>query len=445
MVLREEEHATRGRAHLLFEMLQGQVITDGWKSEHVKESLDLCLACKGCKGDCPVNVDIATYKAEFLSHYYEGKVRPRSQYAFGLIYWWARAASHMPRLVNFLTQTPGLAAVAKAVAGMAPQRSIPRFATRTFKDWFRHRPVHNAGAPRVLLWPDTFNNHFFPETLAAATEVLEDAGFQVVVPAPSLCCGRPLYDFGMLPQAKRQLRQIVRALKSEIEAGVPLVGLEPSCVSVFRDEMVNLFPRDEDVRRLHEQTFVLGDFLARHTPDYRVPELHRRALVHGHCHQNAIMKMDGDTRVMDALGLDYQVLDSGCCGMAGSFGFEQEKYDVSVAAGERVLLPAVRTAPADTLIVANGFSCREQIRQGTTRRAVHLAEVLQLALHQERLDGAAAKKPEAQVAHLRPRSLARPVMSPLAKGAIAGTAVAAGSLLLWLVKRRAQERTATRT
>jgi Fe-S oxidoreductase len=439
IVLREDKHTTRGRAHLLFEMLQGQVITDGWKSDEVKESLDMCLACKGCKGDCPVNVDMATYKAEFLSHYYEGKVRPRSQYAFGLIYWWARLASHMPRLVNFVTQTPGLSSIAKAMAGMAQERQIPRFASRTFTSWFRERAPKNVGAQRVLLWPDTFNNFFYPATLAAALEVLEDAGFQVIVPEQSLCCGRPLYDFGMLPQARRQLQQILRVLEPEIAAGTPLVGLEPSCVTVFRDEMVGLFPADQVAHRLFTQTFLFGDFLATHAPDYTIPELHRKALVHGHCHHKAVIKMDGEEQVLKAMGLDYQLLDDGCCGMAGSFGFEADKYDVSIAAGERVMLPAVRGADEDTLIITDGFSCREQIRECTDRTAVHVAEVLQLALHQQRLNGTATKKPEVQVARLAPKALAEPTTAPVRTALIAGASLAAAGLLVrFLQKRKSQ-------
>src|SRR5581483_6681173 len=281
MVTREEMHATRGRARLLFEMLQGEVIADGWRSEHVKEALDLCLACKGCKGDCPVNVDMATYKAEFLSHYYAGRLRPRSAYAFGLIMYWARLAALRPEVANFLTQTPLLRTVAKAIAGVAPERRIPAFAPRTFQDWFRQRGARNQGKPVVILWPDTFNNHFHPTTAAAAVEVLEAAGWQVQVPSQFLCCGRPFYDFGMLDLAKRHLRQILVALRPQIRAGVPIVGLEPSCVSVFRDEMVNLFPHDHDARRLHQQVFLLSEFLEQKVENYQPPKLARKALVQG--------------------------------------------------------------------------------------------------------------------------------------------------------------------
>jgi FAD/FMN-containing dehydrogenase/Fe-S oxidoreductase len=379
MVTREEMHTTRGRANLLFEMLQGEAITDGWRDEHVKESLDLCLACKGCKGECPVQTDIATYKAEFLSHYYEGRLRPVNAYALGLIHWWARLASRMPSVANFFTQTPLLRDAMKAAADVAPERSVPAFALRTFKQWFRERDPRNLAGPPVILWPDTFNNHFHPETAKAAVEVLEDAGFRVEVPQQALCCGRPLYDFGMLNLAKRQLRQILDALRPYIVEGVPVVGLEPSCVAVFRDEMMNLLPNDENARRLKGQVFALSEFLEKE--NYQPPKLKRKAVVHGHCHHKAIIGMSDEEKVLEKLGLDFEVLDSGCCGMAGSWGYEKgEHYDVSMKAGERVLLPAVRSADKDALILTNGFSCRSQIKEATDRRALHLAQVIQMAL-----------------------------------------------------------------
>jgi hypothetical protein len=193
---REEAHSTRGLARLLFEMLHGDPLDDGWKDAHVKDALDLCLACKGCKSECPVNVDMATYKAEFLSHYYEGRLRPRTAYTMGFIHRWARLASHVPRLVNLVTQSPGLSTFVKAAAGISQRRSLPRFADRTFVDWFRSRtpPSSRVRGQRVLLWPDTFNNHFHPDTAIAATEVLEAAGCHVTLPAAPVCCGRPLYD-----------------------------------------------------------------------------------------------------------------------------------------------------------------------------------------------------------------------------------------------------------
>jgi Fe-S oxidoreductase len=383
MVTREEQHSTRGRARLLFELLRGETIGHrGWRDEHVKKALDLCLACKGCKGDCPVNVDMATYKSEFLSHYYRGRLRPMPAYAMGLIHWWARLASLAPQFANFLTQTPPFSVALKVLGGIAPARTVPRFADETFKAWFRRRPVTNPEGRRVILWPDTFNNHFHPETAKAAVHFLETSGFRVIVPEAALCCGRPLYDWGMLHLAKHLLRRILQTLQAEIRAGTPLVGLEPSCVAVFRDELLNLFPHDEDAKRLAKQTYHLSEFLNREATHVRLPRLERKALLHGHCQHKAIMKLTDEEQLLRKLGLELELPDSGCCGMAGSFGFERDKYDVSVQCGERVLLPAVRNAPKDTLIIADGFSCREQIKQLTDRRALHLAQVLQMASEQ---------------------------------------------------------------
>lgn len=370
---REEEHSTRGRARLLFEMLQGGVIRDGWRSAEVRESLDLCLACKGCRAECPAGVDLATYKAEFLHHHYQGRLRPRSAYALGLAPWWARLASAAPGLANSIARSPVLGGVLKRVGGIAPQRTLPAFAHRTFRDWFEKRPQTTAG-DRVLLWPDTFTNYFEPEIGRAAVEVLEAAGLRVTIPRRALCCGRPLYDFGMLDLARRQLRQILDSLAPEIAAGVPLVGLEPSCVAVFRDELPGLFPGDEPARRLAAQTFTLAEFLLER--GWEPPRRAGEALVHGHCHHHAVMGLGADRALLEQTGLDFHLLDAGCCGMAGAFGFEAEHYEISLAIGERVLLPAVRRAAAGTPIVADGFSCRQQIVQTTSRRALHLAELL---------------------------------------------------------------------
>jgi len=382
MVTREEEHSTRGRARLLFEMLQGETIRGGWKSEEVRRALDLCLACKACKSECPVNVDMATYKAEFLSHYWAGRVRPRSAYAFGLIPWWSRLASLAPGIVNFFTQTPGFASLALAAAGMAPQRKIPILAAQTFRAWFESRVPSSESRSPVMLFPDTFNNFFRPETARAGVEVLEAAGFDVAIPRTVLCCGRPLYDYGMLGLARKTLKRVLAALREEIRNGVPVVVLEPSCAAVFKDELPALFPDDEDARRLSEQTHVLAEFLRKKAPGYRPPKLDRAAILQGHCHQKALFTMADEEEILRQMGVALDSLDSGCCGMAGSFGFERgDHYDVSIKCGERVLLPRIREAPSDTLIVADGFSCREQIRQGAGREALHLAEVLRMAMH----------------------------------------------------------------
>jgi FAD/FMN-containing dehydrogenase/Fe-S oxidoreductase len=373
MVTREEEHSTRGRAHLLFEMFEGQETPSTWKNDDVKDALDLCLSCKGCKGDCPVNVDMATYKAEFLSHYYEGRLRPLQAYTMGQIHLWARLASYAPDVANFILSLP----ITKTLGRIARERTMPRFARETFVERFRPR----AGTKgRVLLWPDTFNNYMMPETATAAAEVLQSLGYEVVIPPKPLCCGRPLYDWGFLNQAKRLLRDTMETLRDELTRGTPIVGLEPSCVSVFRDELPNLFPANEDAMRLTKSFVTLSEFLTRENVE--LPKLKRKAVVQGHCHHKAIMKFEPEEALLHKLGLDFDHLDSGCCGMAGAFGFDESNYEISLRIGERVLLPAVREAPRDTIIVADGFSCREQIAQTTDRKALHLAQVLQMALRE---------------------------------------------------------------
>jgi Fe-S oxidoreductase len=227
---------------------------------------------------------------------------------------------------------------------------------------------------------DTFNNSFHPDTARAALDVLRAAGLKVFIPEQRLCCGRPLYDFGLLDAARTYLRRILTSLAAPIDAGVPVVVLEPSCASVFRDELRGLFPDDARAERLRAQTFLLSEFLERKVPGYSPPRIDGKVVLHGHCHHKAVMKMTDEESILRKTGADVQSLDAGCCGMAGSFGFDAHKYDVSIAAGERVLLPAVRAAAADTHIVSDGFSCREQIAQTTGRRALHLADVLKLAI-----------------------------------------------------------------
>jgi Fe-S oxidoreductase len=400
MATREEKHSTRGRAHLLWELLQGEVLEGGWQNDDVKDALDLCLSCKACKSECPTNVDLATYKAEFLSHYYEGRRRPLAAYAFGQIDRWAQIASHTPRLANAIGRSALTAGLVKRVLHIAPERSLPEFATGTFraraaKLQRRAReprqarvavsPSKDAKGPGgasgekardVLLWADTFTNYFQPHIAEAAYDVLSGAGFSVKIPQRHVCCGRPLYDFGMLDKAKQYLTEAMDALADELSAGTPIVVLEPSCASVFRDEAVNLMPRDPRTAKLKRQTMLLSEFLMRHASDYKPAQQQKKILVHMHCHHRALFDMRDEVAALNATGGDVKVLDSGCCGMAGPFGFEQKSYGVSQTLGERVLLPAVRASDPGTVIVTDGFSCREQIVQNTGRRAVHLAEVL---------------------------------------------------------------------
>jgi FAD/FMN-containing dehydrogenase/Fe-S oxidoreductase len=477
-VTRDEEHSTRGRAHLLWEMTKGYAatggparsdhtgtdapirpgersspdpISNGWRSEAVKRSLDLCLACKGCKSDCPVGVDVATYKAEFLSHYYQTNRRPLSSLAFANLDLWVRAASHMPGLVNLTTQLPGLRDLAKLAAGIPAQRRIPPLAVETFQHWWEARrqsrvgadapvrPVERSSTP-VLLWADTFNNHFRPSTAIAAAEVLEAAGFDVLVPPGHLCCGRPLYDVGMLDRAKTLLLDAMDALYEEIESGTPIVALEPSCAAVFRDELTNLFPKDDRARKLSKQVFLLSEFLEHFAEDFPIPKLARRALVHGHCHHKAIMRMTAEESVLRRMGIDFTAPAPGCCGMAGAFGFEKEKYDISRAIGELELLPAVRQAPTDWLIVADGFSCREQIAQETDRQALHLAEVLQMALRESTETPEGLPPFDAAPRHYPEDAWVIPHEEAIQKSmkrtglALAGTAAAAA--LLWSIAKR---------
>jgi FAD/FMN-containing dehydrogenase/Fe-S oxidoreductase len=399
MATGDEQHTTRGRARLLFEMLQGEVLTEGFRSEAVKDAMDLCLSCKSCKSECPTGVDMAAYKAEFLAHYYDGRRRPLRSYAFGLINHWGAMAEHMPRLANFFMRVPPSSALVKWALDVAPERRLPAFAARSFRRGFLAGPKQEARrkereerapsaqslvpssqppAPspqRVLLWPDCSNNYFHPEVAHAAVAVLESAGFTVAIPRHRLCCGRPLYDHGMLSAARRRLTEILESLRDDLEAGTPIVGLEPSCVSVFRDELLRFFPDDPLARKLSQQALFLTEFLVK-TGSVPAGGLQGRAIAHPHCHERASLCLDDDIAVLKATGLDVTVLDAGCCGMAGAFGFERDHLEVSRAVGERVLLPAVRAAAPETYIVTNGFSCREQITQLTGRRVWHVAELL---------------------------------------------------------------------
>jgi FAD/FMN-containing dehydrogenase/Fe-S oxidoreductase len=432
-VTREEEHSTRGRARILWEMLRGEVITDGWQSKDVYEALDLCLACKGCTNDCPVNVDMPTYKAEFLHHHFKSvkRWRPRYAYAFGFIDQAARLASRFPEAVNLTTQTSGLARVAKLVAGMDGARAIPAFAPMTLQQWFARRAPVNPNGPRVVLWPDTFNNHFHTDVGVACVEALEAAGWQVAMPSGHVCCGRPLYDYGFLDMAERYLRHTLDVLRDDIRLGTPIVGMEPSCVAVFKDELPKLLPHDDDGKRLLACIHHWSDFFESFEID--VPTLDRRALLWGHCHHKATGGMDPEHKLLSRMGLEVQPVNGGCCGLAGSWGFEKGKYDISLQCGEQGLLPAVRAAPRDAVIVADGFSCKTQIEQaGAGRRALHVSQVMKLA-RDEGTAGRGGVAPEEVVGDRRPaappevrrrRAAAAALSVVAAAGAIAGVATA---------------------
>nr|WP_245004932.1 FAD-binding and (Fe-S)-binding domain-containing protein [Paraburkholderia sacchari] len=379
---REERFSTRGRAHLFWEMLQGEVITDGWNSKEVKDALDACLACKGCKSDCPTHTDMASYKAEFLSHYHEKHRRPRQALFMGRIGQWAPWASRFPRLTNFAMSTPPLARIGKWAAGVAAERNLPAFAPKSFRmlSSKRRSASANAARPKVILWVDTFNDHFSPRVAMAAMEVLERIGYQVVLPRKRLCCGRPLYDYGLLDEARALLSGIVEELADEVRSGVPVVGLESGCLSVFKDELLKQLPGNDIARRLSQQSFLFSDFVAQ--ARFAWPALDADVMVHGHCHQKSLFGMNGETALLNQLGVRWTLLDTGCCGMAGSFGFNANHYELSMKIGEDTLLPLVRKAPRETLIVTNGFSCREQIEQGAGRHTLHIAELALRSLEQ---------------------------------------------------------------
>ncbi len=390
-VTREEKHSTRGRARLLMEMMRGDVITDGWRSAEVHEALDLCLACKGCRGDCPVNVDMATYKAEFLSHHYRWRPRPLSHYSMGWLPVWARLASAAPGAVNAITHSKALSGAVKRAGGVDPRRELPRFAAQRLTDWFARRggavpgsvPGSVAGGnvdgPTVVLWPDTFTSNFSPSIGKAAVAVLERAGFRVEMPVKPMCCGLTWISTGQLGVAERMLRRTVRYLAPSLRAGVPVVGLEPSCTAVFRSDAPELLSDDSDTKLLADQTVSLAEFLLDRAPEAitaALPGTGRTAIAQPHCHQHAIWGFGADSEVLERAGVRTDVLDVGCCGLAGNFGFERGHYEVSTGAAELGVWPAVRDAGPDVAVLADGFSCRTQIEAGTGARPMHLAELL---------------------------------------------------------------------
>ncbi|MEV0600281.1 FAD-linked oxidase C-terminal domain-containing protein [Streptomyces sp. NPDC050315] len=379
-VTRDEKDSTRGRARLLYEMTQGEVITDGWRSTEVRDALDLCLSCKGCSADCPVGVDMATYKSEFLHQHYKGRIRPVTHYTMGWLPLLSRAAARMPRLVNALTSSR-LAPIVKRLGGIAAQRSIPQFADETFLKWFRSRTPQGGGQRGpVMLWVDSFNNHFTPDVLKAGVAVLENAGFRVQVPDGTQCCGLTWITTGQLGVARCIARRTAAALGPASRAGIPVVGLEPSCTAALKSDLPELLDGDEDARALARTTVTLAELLVHQAPDWQPPRLEAHSISQTHCHQHATSGFGADTALLHRMGVDNTTLDSGCCGLAGNFGFERGHYDVSVAAGEQVLLPAVRAAAPDTHILADGFSCRTQIAQQTDRRGTHLAQLIARAL-----------------------------------------------------------------
>jgi FAD/FMN-containing dehydrogenase/Fe-S oxidoreductase len=385
-VTREELHTTRGRAHMLFEMFRSDFLKDGWKSKEVLAALEFCLSCKGCKGECPVNVDMASYKAEFLSHYYRHRLRPLPAYSMGLIGIWGRIGAKTPAIANFFSHAPLFSTIVKEIAGIAHERAMPRFATETFLDWYGRRNKVNEAERKVVLYPDMFNDCFYPETLRAALEVLERFGYQVIVPDERPPAVRPPLDYGMIDYAKKRIMEAVAQMSPYARQGIPVVILEPSTAAVFRDELPEMFPQHQDGQRVTDLTFLLSEFIERERLE--PPKLAARAILQSHCHQKAVLKAEAQHKVLQKMGVEFEEPEKGCCGMAGSFGFEKDKYEMSMQIAEKNLLPAVRRAPMDTYIVADGFSCRTQIMEGTNRQVLHLAELLQLAFTRQAERGA---------------------------------------------------------
>ncbi len=398
----EEQHSTRGRARLLHEMLGGEVVTDGWRSEEVREALDLCLSCKGCRTDCPVGVDMATYKAEFLHHHYQGRLRPASHYAMGRLPRWLRAAAPLARPLNAAARVRPLAALAKLAGGIAPERSIPELAPEPFTRWWRKRAGTGGGragwpgaasaegpaagedgtGPAVVLWPDTFTNHLSPSVGHSAVEVLEAAGLRVLVPPEPVCCGLTWVSTGQLDQARQVMRRTLDAVAPALEAGLPIVGLEPSCTATLRTDLPELLGDDPRAQRLADSVGTFAQALERYAPEWQPPRLDREVVGQTHCHQHAVLGQDAERKLRERAGLTGE-LSGGCCGLAGNFGFEKGHYEVSVACAEEQLLPAVRGAGPGTEVLADGFSCRTQVEQLSDRRARHLAEVLAEALERQ--------------------------------------------------------------
>ena len=372
LATRDEKDSTRGRARVLQELANGTLV-HGFAAAEVAESLDLCLSCKGCSSDCPAGVDMATYKAEVLYQRYRRRPRPPAHYSLGWLPRWARLAARAPGLVNAALRAPGLAGPAKRLGGIDARRPLPRFATQTFRAWFDGRPRKRAGNP-VLLWADTFTDYFTPEVGRAAVRVLESAGYAVQITNEPVCCGLTWISTGQLDGARRQLRRSLDALDPAIAAGVPVVGLEPSCTAVLRGEITELLPDDPRAARAKAATRTLAELLA-DTAGWEPPDLSGvRAVAQPHCHQHAVMGWHADAALLARAGAEVTAV-GGCCGLAGNFGVERGHYDVSRAVAEAVLLPAVRSAP-DAVVLADGFSCRTQLDQLAGVGGIPLAELL---------------------------------------------------------------------
>jgi FAD/FMN-containing dehydrogenase/Fe-S oxidoreductase len=383
LATRDEKDSTRGRARVLQELANGSLV-DGFRSDAVRDALDLCLSCKGCSSDCPAGVDMATYKSEALHQRYRRRLRPPAHYALGWLPRWARLAARAPRLANAALRRPSLAALAKRAGGIDARRPLPQFARETLRTLAAARPAAGSGRP-VLLWADTFTNHFSPEVGLAAIGVLEDAGYSVRLTERPVCCGLTWISTGQLDGARSRLRATLDALAPALVEGIPIVGLEPSCTAVLRHDIAELLPDDPRSGQVVAATVTLAELLAA-TPGWSPPRLDTvRAVAQPHCHQHAVMGWAADRRLLADAGADVDAV-GGCCGLAGNFGVERGHYDVSVAVAETALLPAVRAASADAVVLADGFSCRTQLQQLAGVHSVHLAQLLDAALRAQPTD-----------------------------------------------------------
>lgn len=378
MVTKEEEHSTRGRSRLLFEMLKGELISDGWRSREVLEALDLCLSCKGCRVECPVGVDMATYKAEFLSHHYAWRIRPRSHYAMGWLPVWLRFASLSPALANHASES-FLQAGMKRLSGVDSRRSFPVIPRHTLRHELAHRGVRkvkgNESRNDVILWADTFTNYLRPEVGIAANTVLRSSGLGLTLAPSHLCCGLPWISTGQLATARHVIEASARRLDKYLLSGAPVLVLEPSCAATLRSDAPELSSM-ASVRSLSESVRTLAELLSERIHNWHPRTIDDAVLIQRHCHAQAILGTDAEDQLLTLVTPRSEVIDGGCCGLAGNFGFEQGHYDVSMACAERVMLPMIRSAAPGTRIVADGFSCQVQIEQALGIRPLHLAELL---------------------------------------------------------------------
>ena len=388
-VTRDEQHLTRGRANALRLAISGQLGPDALAGDAMQAAMALCVSCKGCRRECPTGVDMARMKIEFLHHY---RARHGLRLRDRLAAWlprYAPWAARLPFLFNLRDRVPGLAWLSEKLLGLSARRSLPRWR----RDVFRHDEAASPAAGtagEVVLLVDTFNTYHEPENARAALAVLQAAGYRVHLPQPAdggrpLCCGRSFLSAGLVEEARAEARRLLAAVKPYVTRGLPVVGLEPACLLSLRDELGALLPGAEGAA-LADRALLFEEFLAREQAAGRLqlalkPLAAKQALLHGHCHQKAFDTMPAVEQVLRLVpGLEVRTVTSSCCGMAGAFGYEAEHYDISLQMGELSLLPAVRQAAVETLIVADGTSCRQQIAQGARREALHVARVLQAAL-----------------------------------------------------------------